>query len=81
MGDNLDAKKKFIRDNRTELDKLGVAVENVNDAENLLAKGTSSYIEAMSLRAQAAAAFKLAEEQAEKAVKRELMQIKKKKEV
>lgn len=63
LGDNLDAKKKFIRDNRTELDKLGVAVENVNDAENLLAKGTSSYIEAMSLRAQAAAAFKLAEEQ------------------
>ena len=66
LGDNLDTKKKFIRDNRTELDKLGVAVENVNDAENLLAKGTSSYIEAMSLRAQAAAAFKLAEEQAEK---------------
>lgn len=70
LGDNLDIKKKFIRDNRTELDKLGVAVENVNDAENLLAKGTSSYIEAMSLRAQAAAAFKLAEEQAEKAVKK-----------
>lgn len=70
LGDNLDTKKKFIRDNRAELDKLGVAVENVNDAENLLAKGTSSYIEAMSLRAQAAAAFKLAEEQAEKAVKK-----------
>lgn len=70
LGDNLDTKKKFIRDNRTELNKLGVAVENVNDAENLLAKGTSSYIEAMSLRAQAAAAFKLAEEQAEKAVKK-----------
>lgn len=70
LGDNLDTKKKFIRDNRTELDKLGVAVENVNDAENLLEKGTSSYIEAMSLRAQAAAAFKLAEEQAEKAVKK-----------
>lgn len=70
LGDNLDTKKKFIRDNRVELDKLGVAVENVNDAENLLAKGTSSYIEAMSLRAQAAAAFKLAEEQAEKAVKK-----------
>ena len=70
LGNNLDTKKKFIRDNRAELDKLGVAVENVNDAENLLAKGTSSYIEAMSLRAQAAAAFKLAEEQAEKAVKK-----------
>lgn len=70
LWNNLDTKKKFIRDNRAELDKLGVAVENVNDAENLLAKGTSSYIEAMSLRAQAAAAFKLAEEQAEKAVKK-----------
>lgn len=70
LGDNMDAKKKFIRDNREELDRLGVSVENVTDAENLLAKNTSAYIEAMSLRSQAAAAFKLAEEQAEKAVKK-----------
>lgn len=70
LGDNMEAKKKFIRNNRDELNQLGVAVENVNDAENLLAKNTSAYIEAMSLRAQAAAAFKLASEQAEKAIKK-----------
>lgn len=72
LGDNMEAKKKFIRENRDELNKLGVAVENINDAENLLAKNTSAYIEAMSLRAQAAAAFKLAAEQAEKAVKKRI---------
>lgn len=72
LGDNMEAKKKFIRNNRDELNQLGVAVENVNDAENLLSKNTSAYIEAMSLRAQAAAAFKLASEQAEKAVKKKI---------
>lgn len=72
LGDDMEAKKKFIRENRDELNKLGVAVENINDAENLLAKNTSAYIEAMSLRAQAAAAFKLAAEQAERAVKKKI---------
>lgn len=72
LGDNMEAKKKFIRNNRDELNQLGVAVENVNDAEKLLSKNTSAYIEAMSLRAQAAAAFKLASEQAEKAVKKKI---------
>lgn len=70
LGDNMDAKKAFIRQNREELDKLGVSVSNVQEAENVLVTNTSAYIEAMTLRAQAAAAFKLAEEQAGEAVKK-----------
>ena len=72
LGDNLEGKKRFIKENKDELDKLGVSVSNVNDAENLLAKNTEQYIQAMSLRAQAASAFKLATEAAETAIKKQV---------
>ena len=72
LGDNLEEKKRFIKENKDELDKLGVSVSNVNDAENLLAKNTEQYIQAMSLRAQAASAFKLATEAAETAIKKQV---------
>lgn len=72
LGDNLEDKKRFIKENKEELDKLGVSVSNVNDAENLLAKNTEQYIQAMSLRAQAASAFKLATEAAETAIKKQV---------
>lgn len=72
LGDNLEEKKRFIKENKDELDKLGVSVSNVNDAENLLAKNTEQYIQAMSLRAQAASAFKLATESAETAIKKQV---------
>ena len=72
LGNNLEDKKRFIKENKEELDKLGVSVSNVNDAENLLAKNTEQYIQAMSLRAQAASAFKLATEAAETAIKKQV---------
>ena len=72
LGDNLEDKKRFIKENKEELDKLGVSVSNVNDAENLLAKNTEQYIQAMSLRAQAASAFKLATEASETAIKKQI---------
>ena len=68
LGDNIDAKKKFIKENRTEFEKLGVAVSDVNDAENLLVVNTPDFIEAMRLRAEATAADKLAAEKYEEAL-------------
>ena len=62
-------KKKFITDNKDEFDKLGVSVSNVDEAENALVTNTEAFIQAMTLRAEAAAAFKLAAEEAEKALK------------
>lgn len=72
LGDNMDAKKAFIRQNREELDKLGVSVSTVQEAENVLVRNTSAYIEAMTLRAQAAAAFKLAEQEADEAMNKRI---------
>lgn len=71
LGDNMPDKKQFITENKKEFGKLGVEVGNVNDAENLLVDNTDVFIGAMILRAEAAAAFKLATEQMEKALKKQ----------
>lgn len=71
LGDNMADKKQFITENKKEFRKLGVEVGNVNDAENLLVDNTDVFIGAMILRAEAAAAFKLATEQTEKALKKQ----------
>ena len=71
LGDNMSDKKQFITENKKKFGKLGVEVGNVNDAENLLVDNTDVFIGAMILRAEAAAAFKLATAQTEKALKKQ----------
>lgn len=68
LGEDLDAKKKFVKDYQTEFKNLGVAISDVNDAETLLEVSTPEFIEAMRLRAEAAAANKLAAEKYEAAL-------------
>lgn len=59
-------KQKWIADNKNELNKLGLAINNINDAENFLVKNSAKVIQAFSLRAQAAANESLAAEQYQK---------------
>lgn len=61
-------KNQWIKDNKSEFDKLGVAVNDVTDAENIFVNNTEAVIEALRLRAKATAAQKLAAEQYEKAL-------------
>lgn len=68
LGDDLKARKQFIVDNKDAFDDLGVQVNNVNDAENLLVTNTGDFINALSMRARAAAGMKLAAEAYEKAL-------------
>lgn len=72
LGDNLNKQKQFIIDNASEFKKLDVSVTDVNDAENLLVDNTKAFINAMSLRAQAAAAQKLAQEKYTEALQKEI---------
>lgn len=72
LGDNLYKQKQFIIDNASEFKKLDVSVTDVNDAENLLVDNTEAFINAMSLRAQAAAAQKLAQEKYTEALQKEI---------
>lgn len=61
-------KNQWIKDNKSEFDKLGVAVNNVTDAENIFVNNTVAVINALKLRAKAAAAQKLAAEKYEEAL-------------
>src|SRR3712207_9346175 len=44
LGDNLEAKKKFIDNNKKAFDELGVSVSGVTDAENLLVANKDAFI-------------------------------------
>lgn len=68
---NLSTKKEqlqWIRDNEAEFKKLNISITNVTDAENVLVENTEAVIEALRLRAKAAAATKLASEKYEQAL-------------
>ena len=72
---NLTTKKEqlqWIKDNKTEFDKLGISIKDVNDAENAFVDNTSPMIESLRLRARASAAMKLAADEYEKALKKQL---------
>lgn len=62
-------KNEFIKNNKDEFDKLGVSVNNVGDAENLLVKNSDAFIKSMKLRAQATAYGALAAQEYAKAIK------------
>lgn len=61
-------KNQWIKDNKSEFDNLGIAVNDVTGAENIFINNTEAVINALKLRAKAAAAQKLAAEQYEKAL-------------
>ena len=62
LGDDLEAKKKFIEDNKAAFDELGVAVLDVVDAENLLNKGKNAFVQAQIDKAKAIVLVQQAQE-------------------
>ena len=72
LGNDMNAKKKFITENKDEFDKLNVSVNNVTDADNLLISGTDAYITAMGLRAKATALFNIQVKEQEAAIKKQM---------
>lgn len=61
-------KTKWIKNNQSEFSKLGIAINNVADAENVFVKNTAAVIESMRLRAIAAAGEQLATEEYKRAM-------------
>lgn len=72
LGDDLETRKKFIEDNKSEFDKLGVSVGNVHDAENLLVTNTDAFVASLERRARAVAAQQLTAEQYKKSLEYEI---------
>lgn len=72
LGDNLEAKKKFIDSNAEAFDNLGVKIGSVSDAENLLNSNASTFIESIKTKAKAAAAMEIASEKYKQAIQKML---------
>ena len=57
LGDDLNAKKKFVDNNKTAFKNLGLKVDGVTSAESVFGKNANAIIAAMKARARAAAAY------------------------
>lgn len=68
IGDSAEEKRKFLEDYRDEIDKTGVSVQNIYDADKLFIYGTDDFIRAIQQRAMALAGMELAAEQYKKAL-------------
>lgn len=72
LGDDLNKKKKFIKENREEFDELGVKVTDVKDAENLLISNSEAFVQAILLKSRALAGQNLAIKEYEKALQAQM---------
>lgn len=72
LGNDLDAKRKHIEDNKEVFDELGIAVKSVADAEKFYIDQTPDYIDALKKRAMAESAKRKAEEYYDKMVAAEV---------
>lgn len=55
LGDSMEKKRKFVRDNQDAFHQLGFSVNGVTDAENLFVRNTDAVVNALVARAKAAA--------------------------
>ena len=62
LGDSLHAKQKFVKENADKFKELGVNVQTVADAENLLIKNKDAFVRAQIEKATALAATNMAED-------------------
>lgn len=68
----LDDQKKFIKDNKTAFDELGVSISGVKDAENLLVNNTDTFIASIKAKAMALAYTDLATAEYQKVIQKQL---------
>ncbi|MDR2890762.1 MAG: hypothetical protein LBV18_04060 [Alistipes sp.] len=69
LGNNLEAKQKFVEENKKRFDELGISVGSVTDAENLLVANKAKFVEACLARAKALAVQELAVEKYKEVLK------------
>ena len=68
LGGNVKAQKKFIEDNKAEIEKTGFAVKTLSEADALFVTATADFERAIRDRAKAAAAMDLAAEKYKQAI-------------
>lgn len=70
LGNDVDAQKKFILDNKEAIDSMGISVNDAAEAERLFNTGKDAFILGILQRAKAAATMELAAEEYKKAVQK-----------
>ena len=68
LGDNVEAQKKFITDNKSAFDELGLSITSVSDAQQLLIENKEKFIDAQIAKAASLAYTDKVEEVAKKYV-------------
>ncbi len=68
LGDSLEAKKKFIKDNAEAFKELGVEINTINDLENLFITNAAAFAKSVELKARATAAMGMAVKKYEAAI-------------
>lgn len=66
--DDMKAKEKFVKDNAKAFEELGVSVNSVADAENVLIKNTQSFINSQIAKAKASIYMQQAQEKMKEAM-------------
>lgn len=68
LGNDMKAKEKFVKDNAKAFEELGVSVNSVADAENLLIKNTQAFIKSQIAKAKATIYMQQAQEKMKEAM-------------
>ena len=71
LGDDLKAKESFIRENKKAFQELGVAIQSVLDAENLLVEHKDKFIKAQIEKAKASIYLTTAQDKIKELIKAE----------
>lgn len=71
LGDDLKAKEKFINENAKAFDELGVSINGVTDAENLLVNNKQAFIKAQIEKAKAMILVQQAQEKVKTLMEKE----------
>ena len=71
LGNDLEAKKQFIEENKKAFDELGVSINDVVDADNLLVKNKDAFINAQIEKAKATIYLQQATEKVKELIKKE----------
>ena len=71
LGNDLEAKKQFVENNKKAFDDLGVSVRDVVDAENVLVANKTAFINAQIEKAKATIYLQQAQEKVKELIKKE----------
>ncbi|MDH6343158.1 hypothetical protein M2480_001784 [Parabacteroides sp. PFB2-12] len=70
LGNEIQSKQKFITENQDAFKKLGIEINNVNDADNAFITNAQAFRDSVVLRANAVAAMEVASEKYKEAMKK-----------